>query len=204
MLIFMSLLFMLMTNLSLFAGTYSYHQSFDSDTVILTNGKKMLVKAITIEGGKLKFRKSQSSEEHSLNVSNVAQINFENGKKYVNKNAKKIVAPEPNSEAFLRAKDECAKAKSDAKVGYSGGSSLIVTLLVTALCGGIIGLIPAAVFASSQPNDQQIRLQAGNTEEYNRCYREEAMKIRKNSAWSGFGVGLILAIVLVVMAIAGK
>jgi hypothetical protein len=200
MLIFLGLLLIFITNLSLFAGTSNYYQSFDSDTVILNNGRRMLVKVLTMEDGKLKFQKGTNAEILSLTSSDVAQINFENGKKYVNPNVKKIVVPDPTSEAGIREKikGECSKAKLDAQQGYSGGGSLIITLLVTALLGGIVGLIPAGVFASSQPNDQQIGLAKGNTEEYNDCYREEAMKIRRRSAWTGFGIGLLLAIIIVV------
>ncbi len=88
--------------------------------------------------------------------------------------------------------DLCNQAKIDAKKNYAGAGSLWgVTYLTTFLTGPLFGLIPASIGASSDLDESKLNypsVELWKNSDYKKCYTDEAKKIKKNSAWTAYGV----------------
>jgi hypothetical protein len=84
------------------------------------------------------------------------------------------------------------KGKRDAEMNYKGKKSGAGwTAATTVLFSPIIGVIPAAACASSEPSDQNLNYRDNELMkdyDYNKAYVEQAHKTKKKKVWTSFGV----------------
>lgn len=59
------------------------------------------------------------------------------------------------------------------------------------LTSPVIGLIPAAICASTEPQDKNLNAsqELMKNEKYSQAYKEEAKRTKKRSVWTGYGAG---------------
>ncbi len=85
----------------------------------------------------------------------------------------------------------CALGANDAQANYNGDGSLSgVTWATTLLTSPLIGLIPAAIGASTQVQDHQLNYpnrELWQNTDYKQCYKDEAQQMKKRKAWKALG-----------------
>lgn len=95
------------------------------------------------------------------------------------------------------------KGKMDADRFYDGWrQGRTWTLVTTALFGGILGLIPAIAISTTPPKPANLGYPNDSlmkNERYKAAYERQAKKIKSRKVWGGFGIGLIIAVVVVVI-----
>ncbi len=86
----------------------------------------------------------------------------------------------------------CVLGANDAQANYTGDGSLSgVTWATTLLTSPLIGLIPAAIGASTQVQDHQLdypNRELWQNTDYKQCYKDEAQQMKEKKAWKAFGV----------------
>ena len=96
-----------------------------------------------------------------------------------------------------------SKGKADAKSFYRGrNSGSGWTAATTILTSPLIGVLPAALCASSDPSDENLLYPNPSlmkNADYNRGYIGEAHKIKNKKVWKAFGIssGVWLVIILI-------
>ncbi|MBX2904903.1 MAG: hypothetical protein KF744_02635 [Taibaiella sp.] len=92
------------------------------------------------------------------------------------------------------------KGKMDADRFYDGWRpARTLTIVVTALFGAILGLIPAIATSVTPPKPQNLgcgTVSLMRDARYKAAYEREAKKIKSRKVWGGFGIGVLLAIAL--------
>lgn len=174
-------------------------QSVTRDVVTLKNGS--VVKGSIIE---MKPNESVkvSTSDGSIFVYNMSEIE---------QITKEGIAPDYSVSATSREdEDMCSKATSDAIANYHGQGALVgATYATTLITSPLIGLIPAAIGASSEPQPSNLNVpdqkKYYNNTEYRNCYNQQAKKIKSNKAWGGYAgasltwLGLVLVTYLLLL-----
>jgi hypothetical protein len=116
----------------------------------------------------------------------------------------KVVGDQPTASAGTGVDDDNwtpeQKGKMDADKYYKGWrAAKTATVVVTALFGGILGLIPALATSLTPPKlynldypDEALM----RDPRYKAAYEMQAKKIKSRKVWGGFGLGVVLAIAL--------
>lgn len=90
------------------------------------------------------------------------------------------------------AEDMCFQGMNDAKGFYNGkGACRGATWAVNILTGPLFGLIPAAIGATTDLDDNQLNYpdnELWKNRDYRECYTDQAMKMKKKKAWTTYGV----------------
>ncbi|MCQ2278822.1 MAG: hypothetical protein MJZ62_05915 [Bacteroidales bacterium] len=84
--------------------------------------------------------------------------------------------------------DLCMKAMNDALSNYHGEGSLRgATWATSIILSPIVGIIPAAIGASTEPNQSQLNCPEPklyqNDRDYRTCYDQQAMRVKKSKSW---------------------
>jgi hypothetical protein len=172
------------------------------------------IRALVIEVGlnEVKYRifDNQSGPIYVLAKKDILIIRYQNGNK--------DIFPETQQEPAVAVADEDSvvyaapvkpkedlqqQGAQDARMNYTGSRSgagwVAATNIITS---PIIGLIPAAACASSEPMPQNLNApdpKLMNNYSYQRAYTEEAHKIKKRAIWSSYGTSSIVWLLLVVI-----
>jgi len=167
---------------------------FSQDFIIMKSGDNIQSKILEVTTTEIKYKKfdNQTGPIYSVLKSDVQMIIYENGTKDIFK--------ESNSS---KQTDLCMQGQKDSKQNYIGKKSGAGWTCAATICiSPLIGLIPAAICASSEPLDENLNVT--NTElmkdaNYNRCYKEQAHKTKKRKIWTNYGIGsgvwLLIAII---------
>lgn len=138
----------------------------------------------------VKYKKfdNQNGPAFTLLKSDILMIRYENGTKDIFNQTEEVKAESKTSNEDMR-----MKGKKDSEMNYKGKKSGAGwTAATTVLFSPIIGVIPAAVCASSEPSDQNLNYpdnELMKDYEYNKAYVEQAHKTKKKKVWTSFGVG---------------
>lgn len=184
----------------LFCAVALISSAYSQDYIMKKNGEE--IKAIISEVGQseVKYKKHDlpNGPVFTILKSDIFMIRYENGSKDVfnemtgNKQAQKSTA------------DLVSQAKSDARRSYKGKKSGAGwTIATTLVLSPLVGVIPAAICASSEPSEENLKApdqELMKNNEYNIAYREEAHKIKKKKIWTGFGIGTGVTLLFVLLA----
>ena len=171
---------------------------FSQDVLTKKTGDDIKAKVLEVTTTEVKYKKfdNLNGPIFSILKSELLLIRYENGSKDVFNENKK------SEEKIVSIKDLYFEGESDANKFYKGYKGAGSTVLVTGLLlSPLVGLIPAALCASSAPQDENLGYPSSDlmkNSEYANGYRNRAKKIKQNKVWTNLGVafGVNLALVL--------
>lgn len=174
--------------------------AFSQDVITQKTGEDIQAKILEVNQTEIKYKKfdNQNGPMFTLLKSDVLMIRYENGTKDIFNQTEEV---KTNTNASTE--DMRMKGKRDSEMNYTGKKSGAGwTAATTILFSPLIGVIPAAVCASSEPSDQNLNYRDNELmkdSEYNKAYVEQAHKTKKKKVWTSFGVssgGWLLLILL--------
>ncbi len=166
-------------------------------------GEDITVKVLEVTTSEIKYKKFDNLDGPTFSIlkSEVLIIRYKNGTKDVFN----IVTPvEATVTEQKNENDMFSKGKADAKSFYRGkNSGSGWTVATTILTSPIIGLLPAALCASSDPNDDNLMYPNSSlmkNADYNKAYIDEAHRIKNKKVWKAFGIsaGVWLGLILII------
>ncbi|MFM2286003.1 MAG: hypothetical protein RLZZ543_1500 [Bacteroidota bacterium] len=165
------------------------------DIITKKNSDDINAKILEITSSEIKFKKfdDQNGPTFTLLRSEVLMIRYQNGTKDVFSD---------NSSA--PSEDEMReKGKQDAKIYYKGAKSGAGwTAATTILTSPLLGLIPAAICASTEPSDDNLNYKDRELMKnyaYNEAYTKQALKIKRRKIWTNYGIGSGVWILLIAL-----
>lgn len=164
--------------------------AFSQDVITQKSWEDIQAKILEINQTDVKYKKfdNQNGPAFTLLKSDILMIRYENGTKDIFNQTEEVKAESKTSNEDMR-----MKGKKDSEMNYKGKKSGAGwTAATTVLFSPIIGVIPAAVCASSEPSDQNLNYpdnELMKDYEYNKAYVEQAHKTKKKKVWTSFGVG---------------
>jgi len=163
--------------------------AFSQDVITQNTGEDIQAKILEVNQTEIKYKKFDNQTGPTFNVlkSDVLMIRYENGTKDIFNQTKEVKAESKTSNEDMR-----MKGKRDSEMNYKGKKSGAGwTAATTILFSPLIGVIPAAACASSEPSDQNLNYRDNELMkdyEYNKAYVEQAHKTKKKKVWTSFGV----------------
>lgn len=163
--------------------------AFSQDIITQKSGEDIQAKVLEINQTDVKYKKfdNQNGPTFTLLKSDILMIRYENGTKDIFNQTEEMKTESKTSNEDIR-----MKGKRDAKMNYKGKKSGAGwTAATTVLFSPIIGVIPAAACASSEPSDQNLNYRDNELMkdyDYNKAYVEQAHKTKKKKVWTSFGV----------------
>ena len=169
---------------------------FSQDVLTKKTGDDIKAKVLEVTTTEVKYKKfdNLNGPIFSILKSELLLIRYENGSKDVFNENKK------SEEKIVSIKDLYFDGESDANKFYKGYKGAGSTVLATGLLlSPLVGLIPAAICASSAPQDENLGYPSSDlmkNSEYANGYRNRAKKIKQNKVWTNLGVafGINLAL----------
>ncbi len=163
---------------------------FSQDVITQKSGEDIQAKILEVNPTEIKYKKfdNQNGPTFTLLKSDVLMIRYENGTKDIFTQTEEVKTNVKTSNEDMRMKGE-----RDSQMNYTGKKSGAVwTTATTILLSPLIGVIPAAACASSEPSDQNLNYRDAELMkdyEYKRAYIEQAHKTKKKKVWTSYGVG---------------
>ena len=164
--------------------------AFSQDVITQKTGEDIQSKILEVNQNGVKYKKFDNLDGPTFTLlkSNILMIRYENGTKDIFKQTE-VVKAEPKTSI----EDMRKKGKSDSEMNYKGEQSGAGwTAVTTILFSPLIGVIPAAACASSEPSDKNLNYRDNELmkdQEYNNAYVEQSHKTKKKRVWTSFGVG---------------
>jgi hypothetical protein len=163
--------------------------AFSQDVITQKTGEDIQSKILEVNQTEIKYKKfdNQNGPTFTLLKSDILMIRYENGTKDIFNQTEEIKSDSKTSNEDMR-----MKGKRDSEMNYTGKKSGAGwTAVTTILFSPIIGVIPAAACASSEPSDKNLNYRDNELMkdyEYNKEYVEQAHKTKKKKVWTSFGV----------------
>jgi len=176
--------------IGLITSGYIYSQ----DVITRKSGEDIRSKVYEVTTSEVKYKKfdNQTGPTFTILKSEILMIRYENGSKDVFNEA----SSSTNS-------DFCVQGLQDSKQNYTGKrSGAGWTCATTILFSPLIGLIPGAICASSEPSDENLEISKPELMKnfnYSRCYKEQAHKTKKGKVWRNFGIGSGVWFILILL-----
>lgn len=179
--------------------------TYCQDMITKKTGEDISAKVLEVTSSEIKYKKSDNLEGPIFSIlkSEVLIIRYKNGTKDVFNEISKNPNSNTSSSEQNNDSDMFSKGKTDAKSFYRGkNSGSGWTAATTILTSPIIGVIPAALCASSDPDDDNLKYPNSilmKNADYNRGYIDEAHRIKNKKIWKAFGIssGVWLGLILV-------
>jgi hypothetical protein len=183
------------------------------DVITKRNGTEVQAKVLEITAAEVKFKRfdNPSGPLYILPVSGILTIRYENGTKDTFNQSPVVAAIAASSDtatadsAAQSIGDLRVRAEQDAQeyyVGKNSGSGW--TAFFTVLTSPLIGLIPAAACASTEPQKKNLSYpdpELMKQYDYEKAYTQKAHKIKKRQVWSGYLTGSVMWLLLVVLLV---
>ena len=157
---------------------------FSQDVLTKKTGDDIKAKVLEVTTTEVKYKKfdNLNGPIFSILKSELLLIRYENGSKDVFNENKK------SEEKIVSIKDLYFDGESDANKFYKGYKGAGSTVLATGLLlSPLVGLIPAAICASSAPQDENLGYPSSDlmkNSEYANGYRNRAKKIKQNKVYN--------------------
>ena len=169
---------------------------FSQDVITLKTGEDINAKIIEVGVSDIKYKKFDNIDGPSFTIlkSDVLMTRYKNGTKDVYNLEKKENSN--NEEMALQ-------GAKDAVTNYKGqNSGKVWTGVTSVIASPLVGLIPAAICSSSEPDEENLNVK--NTElmkntSYNTAYNKKAHKIKKNKIWTSYGIGSGIWVLLILL-----
>lgn len=163
---------------------------FSQDLITKKNNEDIKAKVIEVSVTDVSYKKFETPEGPIYRVpkSEILMIRYADGSKDVFSD--------------LSTDNMGSKGKEDARANYHGKNSgagwTAATVIVTS---PVLGLIPAIVCSSSEPQEDNLNVRKPElmkNDSYNQAYLAEAHKIKKGKVWKNYGIasGVWVAIIL--------
>lgn len=162
---------------------------FSQDVITKSNGDEILAKILEVTQNDVKYRKfdQQNGPIFTISKAELLMVKYENGSKDVFNSQNKKNFDKSDSEALE------LKAREDAKMNYRGQKSGAGwTAAATFVFSPVLGIIPAAICSSSEPDKANLNIKDPELMKsgvYDKAYTEQAHKIKKKKVWTSFGIG---------------
>ncbi len=159
---------------------------YSQDFIVKKTGDEVKVKILELTPEFIKFKKfnNEDGPTHTIKKKDVFMVKYANGETEVLK--------EIESEPEIDKNKLAMQGKRDAQMNYKKkNTGAGWTSATTVLLSPIIGVIPAAVCSSSEPDLKNLKvpdLELMDEYEYNMSYTEEAHKMKKKKVWTSFGI----------------
>lgn len=180
-----------------FATLFVANSLFSQDILTKKTGDDIKAKVLEVTTTEVKYKKfdNLNGPVFSILKSELLLIRYENGSKDVFNDSKKV------EEKIVSGKDFYQEGQSDANRFYRGYKGAGNTVLATSLLlSPLVGLIPAAICASADPQDENLDYPSSDlmkNSEYANGYRHRAKKIKQKKVWTNLGVAFGINLVLV-------
>lgn len=183
-------------------------QSFSQDIITKNDGTDIEAKILEVTPDEIKFKKfdNQNGPTFTLLISELVMVRYENGTRDIfNQNNSNSITSESNDLYEL-----IEKGRQDALMNYNGKNSGRGGVAATSiLFGPVIGLIPAAIITSSEPDEENLNspnLEMMRNPNYRKGYTDQAEKTKKKKVWKAYGIAsaVWLGIIVAAYAVAGS
>lgn len=158
------------------------------DVITKSNGEELKVKVLEVTQSEVKYKRfdQQDGPIFTISKSDIFMLKYQNG-------AKDMFGESAKSQNSDSKKDEMTqKGKEDAKTFYKGKKSGAGwTSAATIVFSPVLGVIPAAICASSEPDEENLNMPDAKlmkNNEYNNAYTQQAHKTKKKKIWKSFGI----------------
>lgn len=159
------------------------------DIITKKDGTDISARVLEITISEVKYKKfdNLSGPIFTMLKSDVLMIRYENG---TNDVFNEITSAEDNS---IPDEEMCEKGKEDALKYYpKKNTGAGWTLAAAALTDPLLGLIPAFSCSSKVPKNYNLNYpdkELMQNADYNKCYKEQARKMKRKKIWTMFGIG---------------
>ena len=178
----------------------STNLSFAQDLITKKSGEDVKAKVIEVTTTEIRYKKAENINGPLFTIlkGEVFSIKYENGTKDI------FTDVQSTSEKNISLENDMdLKGREDAINNYKGGDSGAVwTGVTTVLFSPLIGVIPAAVCSSSEPEEGNLMVknpELMKNSTYNKAYKAQAHKTKKKKLWTNFGIGSAAWLVLVLL-----
>lgn len=187
-------------SLIVFLIFFSSMSSYAQDVITKKDGTDIQAKILEVTPTEIKYKRfdNQTGPTFSSLISDLIMVRYENGTNEVFNQNKSISSSSGSNEAS----ELIEQGKQDAINNYKGqNSGKGWTAATTILFSPIIGVIPAAITTSSEPENENLNapsLELMKNPNYNQGYTDQAHKTKKKKIWKSFGIasGVWLAIII--------
>ena len=170
--------------------------AFSQDIITKKSGEDILAKIMEVSESEIKYRKFESQEGpiFVLKLSSILMIRYEDGTKDIFA-AEVIEKPK---------QDMTLKGMQDAMANYQGrNSGAGWTSATTILFSPLIGIIPGAICASTEPSTRNLNYSDPELMKdfaYTTAYSRQAHKIKRKKVWGALGISSLFWGLLVVIS----
>ncbi len=187
------------------------------DTITKKTSENIQAKVLEISTTEVKYKRfdNQSGPTYILPIADVLFIRYENGSidtfnfEIENESDTTLIqdeqlsGEETEADNYRKFEDIQLRGKRDAEENYIGqNSGAGWTTFITTFTSPLIGLIPAAACASTEPMDKNLNYPSAQLMQnygYSTAYIKQAHKTKKRQVWSGYGIGTALWLMLIVV-----
>lgn len=170
--------------------------AFSQDIITKKTGEDILANITEVSESEIRYRKFESPEGpiFVLKIASILMIRYEDGTKDIFNND---VIEKPNQDMTL-------KGMQDAMINYQGrNSGAGWTSVTTILFSPLVGIIPGAICASTEPSVKNLNY--SNRElmtdfAYTTAYSRQAHKIKRKKVWGALGISSLIWGILVVVS----
>ncbi|WP_100628025.1 hypothetical protein [Algoriphagus formosus] len=180
--------------------------NYAQDVITKKDGTDIEAKVLEVTPEEIKYKRfdNQSGPTFTILISEVLMVTYENGTRDIF-DQKRTYSTESDELYEL-----IEKGKQDALMYYNGNNSGRGGVAATSiLFGPVIGLIPAAIITSSEPDEGNLNapnLELMRDPNYRKGYTDQATKTKKKKVWKAYGIasGIWLGIIVASYAVAGS
>lgn len=182
---------------------FSVSGIFAQDNIILKNGDEIKSKIIEVATAEIKYSKFENptGPVYTILKSDVFMIKYENGSKDTFNPIEKPTSNESTNDNLF------AKGQMDASKYYKGYSGAGAGTLIVSLLSPLVGLVPAIICSSTQPNDANLTYPNSDlmkkTDYYN-GYTSKSKRIKSGKVWKNWGVALGVNLILSIILMSGN
>lgn len=170
---------------------------FAQDVITKTSGEELKVKVLEVTQTEVKYKRfdQQDGPIFAISKSEIFMLKYQNGTKDVFSESDRSTNSSKKEELFEKGKD-------DAKTFYKGkNSGAGWTAATTIILSPILGVVPAALCASAEPDIDNLNVPNASlmkNNDYNKGYTQQATKTKQKKVWKMFGIssGIWLGLLL--------
>jgi len=162
---------------------------YSQDIITKKDGTDISAKVLELTITEIKYKRTDnlSGPVYSLLKSDVLMIRYEDGTKDLfNEKVSSINNSIPDEEMCKKGKEDAVKYYPNKHTGAGW------TLATAAVTDPLLGLIPAISCGNRIPKDYNLNYpdtELMKNADYNRCYKEQAQKMKRKKIWKLFGIG---------------
>lgn len=183
-------------------------KGYAQDIITKKDGTDIKAKILEVTPNEIKYKRfdNQSGPTFTMLISELVMVSYENGTRDIFEQSDRNSNISDSNEMY----DLIERGRQDALMYYEGKKSGKGGVAATSiLFGPVIGLIPAAIITSSEPDYENLKapdLELMKNPNYRKGYTDQAEKTKKKKVWKAYGIGsgVWLAIIVTAYAVVGS